>query len=440
MKVFFLMVEVGARDSLNKAVLATQLLSLSDCIVIIGTQSQIRSFMARSQVIGVTLQNSCNSRFADEYSLLSRRGFSIATIDEESIYGINEPEHYLDERFDDITTEFVDAIFCASDYELRLLSVEKPLILSKVHVVGIPKFDFISKTLKRIFYPQVKKLFETYGDFSLYCSALGGANIHPINLTNGLEGYFQAHASDIVARRRKQIHVMHSEVMGFVSSILSEIELGGSKKLIIRPHPAEDWSPWQHLAQKNPMLIVVEPHDNIYPWLIAASNLIHFGCSTAIQYRALGKKPICLQPPYLANVTPSLANFMSTTCTSLNQLQHELNQDSLEVGSSMHFAQYTKRYINNIINHDCCRLMALVLNELSSNLTYSYSPSEVANSFNAIQSLDVQDVYSARTMKDYLDRGNFRNLLANLVAFQNMPYQIYLRNPSPGLYVISKNP
>jgi hypothetical protein len=64
---------------------------------------------------------------------------------------------------------------------------------------------------------------------------------------------------------------------------------------VLRPHPSEAHGPWAEAAAGHANVQVIS-EGSVLPWLIAASVLVHNGCTTAIEATALDRPVITYRP------------------------------------------------------------------------------------------------------------------------------------------------
>ena len=60
---------------------------------------------------------------------------------------------------------------------------------------------------------------------------------------------------------------------------------------MVRGHPADNIEEWKKTISRIKNLEFLEPKDDIQPWIMASSGVIHRGCTTSLQAYAL-KKPL----------------------------------------------------------------------------------------------------------------------------------------------------
>jgi hypothetical protein len=89
-------------------------------------------------------------------------------------------------------------------------------------------------------------------------------------------------------------------------------------KLIVRPHPSENRQPWHDVVRDLPNAEVVF-EGAVVPWLMAASCVVHNGCTSAIEARVLGTPAIAFRPVRSAACDLELPNAVSIECATADQ-------------------------------------------------------------------------------------------------------------------------
>jgi surface carbohydrate biosynthesis protein len=318
MKIFYMMVEVSSRELLAKILLAVTLCR-KDFVVVLGSQRVIRGILASipSAPVGGFLENGLNEERYDRLKDLRNRGFSIFSLCEESTAYLDF-ETYCDERLDAKCFAICDQAFLLGEQVFHSVLKNRSEFIDRVTLSGNPRFDLLFSPLRRLYHSEAVRLTEQFGRYILFNSSLS-CNLHPYEQQiGGLEEFctsFVGSSRVENARRRRVAHDRRyfqylEGIFGAYCRELDRLRLS----LVIRPHPSEDLSPWEELAQPFKNVYVCNKGD-VRPWLIGAMGVIQNHCTTAIESFILGRSVFALLPAfssdYLMQEGFSLPNFVA---------------------------------------------------------------------------------------------------------------------------------
>ena len=440
--VAYIMVEIGARETLAKLNIAYELLMQGEYNVVIGTQAIIRAITKSLPLPGLSFQNSCNFRFREEYRKLKLAGYTIVSVDEEPLKGIVDPEVYIDERFDPVCVDLVDIVSLASSFDHSIVSKYRRTVSDKSAINGFPAFDFTSRENRPIFHRKRQEIIAKYGTYYLYASSLAGYNIHPINISNnGLDEYFHAFTgSEKVEEFRRQEYSIQGSVYALTIEALEYIAKELEYPVVIRPHPAEDWTRWAKLSSQVENIFVEEPNDNIYPWLLSCRALIHYNCTTAIQHYCLGRKPICLAPKDCRSPRFSLANLVSKKVSDSHELLKELNHSAclLDQPDDTDIDKIVKLCIHDYNSGSSANRLATNVHDRCYErlIRYGNNAIEMIEAAVAKYRFENEDEFTLRCLGDFLSIDSVRNNLELLQKAKGVSFIPSVRSLGEGVYVL----
>ena len=77
----------------------------------------------------------------------------------------------------------------------------------------------------------------------------------------------------------RKLNEEFDEFIPFIISLQKKI----NKKIIIRPHPAENKYVWKSIFAKHKNVIIEDPKIDVFAWILASKGVLHRGCTTSLQ-------------------------------------------------------------------------------------------------------------------------------------------------------------
>jgi hypothetical protein len=93
--------------------------------------------------------------------------------------------------------------------------------------------------------------------------------------------------------------------------------------IVVRPHPSEGHEVWRDAAGDHDNVHVLN-EKSVIPWLIAASALVHNGCTTAVEAAVLGMPAVAYRPLTAEGLDPALPNSLSYEAFDRDELLWKL--------------------------------------------------------------------------------------------------------------------
>lgn len=150
-----------------------------------------------------------------------------------------------------------------------------------------PRFEICNEKFNILFKKETFKILNQYGNFILVSTnfAWGSTSkgyTKPIN-----------HRTDIkLINKRRTIDIkMLKTYVNLIEYLASNTKL----KVVIRPHPSEDYSFWMKKFESSKK-IFVDYRYNINPWLIASRYVVHFDSTSGIEAYLYKKNVIVFNP------------------------------------------------------------------------------------------------------------------------------------------------
>tara|TARA_Y100000741_G_scaffold363742_1_gene352713 strand:- start:553 stop:1956 length:1404 start_codon:yes stop_codon:yes gene_type:complete len=193
------------------------------------------------------------------------------------------------------TLSYVDRYYCVNDKvkkiaEKTLLKENKKL---KIIAVGWPRFDIMTNEFNHIFKNQIKKLKKKYKNFILFNSDFGLVSKRDIEVFDSTKIFRKASNKFIKKNNKIKKDFRNHAIKDFSKFklfLLNTINKIGKKRIVIRPHPAESLSEWTKVAKTSNKIFLEKPTYDVTPAILAATHIIHRGCTTGYQSLVSCKK------------------------------------------------------------------------------------------------------------------------------------------------------
>lgn len=314
-KVIYLPVEIKAREFHSRLLVASYA-AAKGYAVVFGKKSEVVKAMAVLPS-GVVIDKSITSYAETHLQEIVSYGHLLCSIDEEGIVYRNE-EFYANSRFSSLTLSISAKVFTWGKVQTATIKKYYPDYQHKLIATGNPRVDIWYRNFHKIYQDEADRLVEQHGDFilvpsnfALYINANGSQSVY--NQVKSLK------LPITIEERKREVRFMGNVFIAFVQAIFKLSEAHPGRKIIIRPHPADDHSIWKTLFHPFENVEVIY-EGSIEPFLLAAKVVIHNGCTTGIQSALMGKPTIAYQPVVSEEFDLYLANSVSNQVYSENEL------------------------------------------------------------------------------------------------------------------------
>ena len=267
---------------------------------------------------GICLEKSIVKANNKKFALLRKFDNKVCAWCEEGLVLLSRKE-YQQRRVCEESVRQVEYFFAWGDYQADAIIEKIPSARSKVLICGNPRIDILRSELRSVFDEDVSTLVKHYGDFVLV-----NTNFSLCNHVKGTEAVIKIFKQSGKISSKEQESFYH-EWIKFKSRLYQEFILlvrGLSTafpdlKVIIRPHPSENFESWKQTAKDFNNVHVVH-EGNVIPWLRAAKVVIHNGCTTGLEGYLLDRPVIAFQPVTSPEFDFYLPNTVSSKATSID--------------------------------------------------------------------------------------------------------------------------
>lgn len=292
--------------------------------VIFGWKTAIENAMYRFPR-GIYLAKSFAPQNLKMLRLIKGLGHTIVAWDEEGLIHY-PPDVYWGRRITPAILPCLDHMIAwGQDYVELLETYQKPFPVP-VHTLGNPRGDFLRPELHAYYREHVQALRDQYGPFILVNTNFPSVNSFDpelqlaqidsagqnLTLAKGSHGMPEGFAKG----RFEYKYRLFKAFQDLVRDLSAKFP---DTTILVRPHPSENFTAWSDLAKTSPN-IIVKNEDNVLPWILACSVLVHNGCTTGVEGFALGKPVLVYQPFPYEEFESNLPNQLSTLCSSMEDL------------------------------------------------------------------------------------------------------------------------
>lgn len=291
--------------------------------VVVGDQKEIANRFFELKP-GVYLDKSVAKTKRHFFQKLKKLGFApVAMCEEGLVY--RDKTRYLRERVDPETFGHAHVFYCwgekqRTDVKCNILGKEKLL------VTGNPRFDLLRPEFRQIWREESAHVRNKIGKFVLINTNFSRFNRLPgtDNVIELLKKRGTLDPQEGSEYYRGLIQHLADVMTAFLEAIPKIACCFPDHKIIIRPHPSENNTPYKALAVKY-QNIKVDSSGSVIPWLIASDAVVHNSCTTGIEGWILDRPVISYMPKENTAFDSELPNRLSYICCSVNELLDKLD-------------------------------------------------------------------------------------------------------------------
>lgn len=294
-RVFYLLVEDAGRELSARLLVADQL-SRRGAEVWIGQQLWFAANFAALRP-GVALFKGMNMPQVANMRAARLAGHLTAVIDEE-LFGLldNSGKRLHDHR----AARHCDLFLAQGRHHGAFLERELGVPSDRIVVTGNPRVDLLRPPVDASIERTAETLRERMGPFILVNTNFGAINPHDQDSFNYFRRCVAIQAVEPSnpesMRNFHDLCAFETRNLEAIASFIAETRnITPDRKIVIRPHPAENPGLWRDAHADDPQVAVVEDNRHL-AWIRAADALIHTSCTTGLEGYLLGARVIGLLP------------------------------------------------------------------------------------------------------------------------------------------------
>ena len=291
--ILFLPIEVMNREYKAKLLLANYFLQAGYSVVI-GSIWHMDNLLADAEQCVYITKDFYKYR-GDFLKTLHKKNHYVVGWDEEGLI-YDTDEYYIGTQLNDETLKSLDLIITWGERQKKTITKFLPSCEGKVFSLGNPRLDLLQKHIaEKIFGIEIDYIDKHFGnDYILANSNFNVAtreDYDAVGMTMEINGATQK-TVELVNR----MDVLSKSVASLFFQAVKHIsEHFPNKKIILRPHPAENIETLKIMFQNYKNIFVMK-NFAVNPWLVNASIIIHSGCTTGMEAVIMGKKVLSYQP------------------------------------------------------------------------------------------------------------------------------------------------
>jgi surface carbohydrate biosynthesis protein len=292
LKHLILPVETTARELDAKLLLALHA-TKRGIMVTLGNKALLNLDISKLEP-GIYLSHNFNAGRDRIIAIARQLGHRVVAWDEEGLVWINEAV-YRSRRTSRRAIANIEAIFAWGQEQVDALEPATRGMPVKVVTTGNPRADLLRPEMRPLYTARVGELKAEFGDFVLINSNFGWINHALFHGDTGKDGK----DLDVVAAKSgfpvgylQHRHAIYREFVNVLPEISKRFS---NRRIVIRPHPSESNVGWLKASEGLPN-VTVRYDSELVPWLMAASHIIHNGCTTAVEAAMLDRVAISFRP------------------------------------------------------------------------------------------------------------------------------------------------
>ena len=198
-------------------------------------------------------------------------------------------------RFYKGTLKFISRYYCIGQ---NVFEIGKKLLNPKLKgqsvLTGWPRVDIWKGNFNNLYKKEEKYIKEIYKNYILFSSSFICMDLSDIDLyKKRVKAYWTSYKHP-VKKKIKQMKISYYEFLQFKNFLDEYDKNKGLPKLVIRPHPSENYKIWQDVL-KDYSNIFLERKFDIHPWISNSKMVLHRGCTSAVHGQISNKKVVMIK-------------------------------------------------------------------------------------------------------------------------------------------------
>jgi len=298
-KTVYIAIEIKVREFISQVFLSSLLIN-NGYRVYLGSKDQIFNLIKNKREKGGIFfyKAGVTSKYVD---LINNKTDKHIVFDQELLPGNlsgKSAEHFYLKNincFSTIGEKFCDGYLATNRIIFNAAKKGLKKLRGKIYQTGSPRIDLWKKKYHHIYDNEVDKIKKKYGKFFLFNSdyqfITGNINEEVSWFffnSKDLKEWSDKKYSDVIETEYDRAKNQYKEFVKFVP-FLKKLSKITNKKIVIRPHPAENKFVWKKLFRNETNIFIEDPIKDVFPWILACEGLLHRGCTTSLQSLMIGK-------------------------------------------------------------------------------------------------------------------------------------------------------
>jgi surface carbohydrate biosynthesis protein len=350
-RIAYLPIEKRAREFTSKCLIASELVRAGVTVVIGYSAAMLANFNQFPP--GVVCVKGLNRVQYNTINQLPSLGHKVVAIDEEAL-GALDPAFMMRDCWPE-TQPYIDKVFCQGPVHKSAFIEFRKFTLAQTPITGNPRIDMLRPPFIDAIRENVARIRQEHGEFILINTDSGSINGTIPQLDKYLKvlvqiGWIDPNSPEDVALFEE--HIEHDRnniaaIEDFARAMKAELP---DRRLILRPHPAEDPAHWERVAREVGNLTVVT-NTNATEWILAADCLIQTGCTTGVEAAVMGIPTIGLvrQPEDFLHPKVRLSNWLNPIVRDPSEVVEAIRQ--LSSGQQETFGANREEKLRSLAPH-----------------------------------------------------------------------------------------
>tara|TARA_B100001057_G_scaffold500981_1_gene619438 strand:+ start:5129 stop:6517 length:1389 start_codon:yes stop_codon:yes gene_type:complete len=283
---------------------------------------------------GLVIFKSIGPRNTKMMNLLKKYGHQVAAYDEEMFINYDVKDA-VERRIYPNSMKELDYFFSWGEEDKNTIIKKFPSFRNKIFSTGNPRVDILKDKNNKVFKEEAEKIKSKYGNFILFTSSFSKINENLPQERIGHVFNMVAMGKDIHSRElevaRNWRALLQNDLEYFIKFIQDFDKNFPNKKLIVRPHPAENEKFWFGLTKNLKNVITVSDNLSTNAWILASDLLIGHNDTTIIEASFLNKPVLNFIPckDYPSVEYNVLKNFTKTV-RSIEELNSIIKNENFD--------------------------------------------------------------------------------------------------------------
>lgn len=218
----------------------------------------------------------------------------------------------------------------------------------KIRITGNPRTDLLRTPVNAHIDAAASEIRARTGPFILINTNISGINPHDQDTYNYYRRCVALKAIDPDDPKSlesfHQLCAFETANLQAITRFIAELRiLAPTRRIVIRPHPAENPNSWRNALACHPEIMVVEDKRHL-AWIRAADALVHTSCTTGFEGALLGARTIGLVPDpgnpfssrYLSNLVGEIHHDPKAAALALSEEPVKISGDLSRIAPLIH--------------------------------------------------------------------------------------------------------
>ena len=333
MKIIYIPIENYNRELVGKLFLSLKIISTNKKFAIVLGEKNFLRALFMSAPSGLIIEKGMRKNMIQSLRSYKKKNHKVFLSDEEAITYLND-EFYFKRNIDDSLTNYVNFFLATSKRHKKTLL--KKIDKKKISIVGNLKYDISPEYYKKLYKEKIKAIKKKYNNFILVNSRFGNVNKNSV------------HSSIF----DKKYYNNSNKIFKFFLKLPLKLKKKESEQVVIRPHPSENIDFWKKKYEKKKNIHVIY-EDNVFPWILGSSKVIHNRCTTSLDSFFLNQKTVSFEPLKENFEHKAFFDTLSKRKNTLSKRQKKLIQHYIQNIFSRNAAKTILKLIQKIYLEEC---------------------------------------------------------------------------------------